>query len=121
MSDEPTSDVIPDPDPERTARVERMSAAIMLALLTANPQPYPMPAPAVVKMAELMDDHGWRQTETPVVDSTVEPWLKERMREEAQPVPVEADHFGVQETELVAEAPKQPSRIAKKYTGVVEQ
>ncbi|GGF39194.1 hypothetical protein [Williamsia phyllosphaerae] len=102
-------------DPVRAARVEQLTQALVFALLTANEQPYPLAVPAARKVAEMLDDCGVRQTGEQVTEIELPGWMSERVREDAAPTPVEPDHFAVQETRHVVDAPAPPSRIAKKY------
>ncbi|AMS03262.1 hypothetical protein BJD62_gp19 [Gordonia phage Lucky10] len=111
----------PQPKSERDLRVEKLSAALLHALLFANEQPYPLSVPAAVKVAEMLDDLGVRQTDEMAAEVELPGWVMQRLREEAPEVPVDADPFEPQETERVAEAPKRPSRIAKSKMGVVVQ
>lgn len=103
---------------ERDQRVERLSQALLFALMTANEQPYPLAVPAARNVAAMMDDLGWRESGERREDVSLPGWLTERVREESQPVPVEPDHHAPQETSRLRSAPKRPSRIAKKYMGV---
>lgn len=111
----------PQPKSERDERVEKLAAAILHALLFANEQPYPLGVPAAVRVAEMLDDLGVRQTDEMVAEVELPGWVMQRLREEAPEVPVDVDPFEPQETPLVAEAPKCPSRIAKSKMGVVVQ
>ncbi|GAA1882056.1 hypothetical protein [Williamsia serinedens] len=116
MSDEiPTPSEAGPSDPEKAARVEQLTQAITFALLTANEQPYPIAVPAVRRMADMLDDCGVRQTDEMASTVDLPGWVKERVREDAAPTPVEPDHFAIQETDRVAEAPSMPSRLAKKW------
>lgn len=102
-------------DPEQAARVERLTKLLMFTFATANEQPYVMPVPALRRVAEMLDALNVQQVEgeTPNVD--LPGWVMERVREDAAPTPVEPDHFAIQDTERVAEAPSMPSRLAKKW------
>ena len=109
-------------DEDRASRIEKSTQAIVFALLTANEQPYPLAIPAATKVAEMLDDHGWRLSGEVVADAGdgLPGWIKERSREEAAPLPEEPDHHAMQPTDRITVAPPQPKRIAKKLMGVVE-
>lgn len=105
-------------DPVKAARVEGLTKLLMFAFATANEQPYVMAVPAVRRVAEMLDALNVQQVEGATPEVELPGWVMERVREDAAPTPVEPDHFAVQETDRVAEAPSPPSRIAKKWMGV---
>ena len=119
MSEAPEQD---SPEPDST--VSELTAAIWVAAAVAAPNQQVSLPPEVVKaMAEQMKASGWQRTgevdTESVQDAIIPPFVKQAMREQAEPVPVEPDHHAIQETPLIRKAPKQPARIAKKYLGVV--
>lgn len=105
---------------DKNVRVEKLTQALLFALLTANEQPYPLPVPVARRVAEMMDDCGVRQTGDVATEITLPGYITEAVREETVEVPVDADPHGIQETPRVGEAPPRPARIAKSRMGVVE-
>lgn len=114
--EEPTPEEI-----ERNARIDRLAAALFLAFgATGGTSSVPILRP----VAEVLDAFGVVQTEPDSDEvqarlASVPGWAKERIREEAQPVPVEPNHHGIQETARVRSAPKRPKRIPKSARGVI--
>lgn len=110
-----------DDDPERTARIDRLASALFIAFgATGGTSSVPILRP----VAEMLDAFGVVQTEPDSDEvqarlASVPGWAKERIREEAQPVPVEPNHHGIQETARVRSAPKRPKRIPKSARGVI--
>lgn len=108
-------------DPERTERIDRLAAALFLAFgATGGTSSVPILRP----VAEMLDAFGVVQTEPDSEEvqarlASVPGWAKERIREEAAPVPVEPNHHGVQQTSRVRSAPKRPKRIPKNALGVI--
>lgn len=124
-TDDTTTIGVEDTTEEATAekskgeRVGTLTQAIIFALLTANEQPYPLSIPAATKVADLLDDCGWRQTGEQVSTIELPAWMTERAREESREVPAEPDHHAMQDTDRVATAPEPPKRILKRHLGVV--
>ncbi|AKJ72036.1 hypothetical protein [Gordonia alkanivorans] len=115
-----TEDLTPE-EVARNERVDRLAAALFLAFgATGGTSSVPILRP----VAEVLDAFGVVQTEPDSDEvqsrlASVPGWAKERIREEAQPVPVEPNHHGVQETRRVRVAPKRPKRIPKDARGVI--
>ncbi|MDL9938675.1 hypothetical protein QSJ18_18165 [Gordonia sp. ABSL1-1] len=108
----------------KNERIEKLTGALITALLTANQQPYPMPVEVVRNIAAKLDDFGVRQTGEIAADVEILPgWVAEKVREQTAAAEVAdrapVDHFAPQETPAVRTAPKRPARIPKKLLGVV--
>lgn len=107
---------------DRDEQIEKITQAVLWALMTANEQPYPLAVPAAKAVATMMVDCGVRQTDEIAEKIELPNWVTERVREQTTgDVPVPPDIHEPQETPRVVEAPPCPSRIAKSKMGVVVQ
>ncbi len=107
-----------DAETERTERVEKLAAGLLFALMTGGDAAYPIPPHEALKIADLMDRCGIRQTDDIAERVDLAPWITERLREHSAPVPTEPDPGVIAATPRVRTAPKPPKKIPKNRRGV---
>ena len=103
---------------DRDGQIQALTVALMIGLSNGGERGYTLIFTEVRGIAEMLYSFGVRQTEH-VEQIEIDPadllpgWMKEQVREQSEPVPVQPDLTAPQDTPLVGEAPKPPKRIPK--------